>query len=343
MKGILLNPFASMTNPVLFIAEIGGNHEGDFAYARRLTQLGLESGADIIKFQIYSGDTLVSSVERPDLNTHFKRFELSREQYAALAEICIAGGARFMASLWNAEAMEWADRYIPIHKVGSGDLTCTPLIRKLVRTGKPIILSTGLSSLDEIEATVRFIEKADPAYLRERKLALLQCTSSYPCRDEDINLLAMETLKDRFGLPVGFSDHSIGTLAVEAAVAMGAEIIEKHFTDTREGKEFRDQKVSITRNELQELMPRLRRIVTLRGRAEKHLTVSESEASHQLSFRRSVYPLRDIQAGEVFSEENLTVLRPAHGLPANRFDEIIGKVAKRALKTHEAIREEDVG
>ncbi|WP_445492862.1 N-acetylneuraminate synthase family protein [Rhodopseudomonas sp. RCAM05734] len=338
-----MSHFASKVNPVLFIAEIGGNHEGDFAYAQRLMQLGLESGADIIKFQIYSGDTLVSSLERPDLNKHFKRFELSAEQYIALAETCIAGGAMFMASVWNAAAIEWIDRYIPIHKVGSGDLTCTPLIRKLVQTGKPIILSTGLSSLEEIEATIRFVEKVDPAYISDRKLALLQCTSSYPCRDEDVHLLAMQTLKSTFGLPVGFSDHSIGTLAVEAAVAMGAEIIEKHFTDTREGKEFRDHKVSITRDELLDLMPRLRRIVILRGGATKHLTVAESDAAHQLSFRRAIYPLRDIAEGEIFSENNLTVLRPAHGLPANRFDEVVGKVAKRALKAHEVLREEDVG
>src|SRR5258708_16245807 len=131
----------------------------------------------------------------------------------------------------------------------------------------------------------------------------------------------METLKSRFGLPVGFSDHSIGTLAVEAAVAMGAVIIEKHFTDTREGKEFRDHKVSLTCDEVRELMPRLRRIATLRGHPEKHLTISEADASHQLSFRRSVYAGRDIQPGEGFSEENLTVLRPAVGVPASRFDD----------------------
>jgi N,N'-diacetyllegionaminate synthase len=337
-----VTPFASEKNPVLFIAEIGGNHEGDFAYAQRLTALALESGTDIVKFQIYTGDTLASALHRPDLNRHFKRFELSPAQYSALAEQCIAGGAKFMASVWNAEALAWVDRYIPIHKVGSGDLTCFPLIRKLVATGKPLILSTGLSSLDEIEDTIRFIERLDEAYTADKKLALLQCTSSYPCRDEDIHLLAMETLKSRFGLPVGFSDHSLGSIAVEAAVAMGAVIIEKHFTDTREGKEFRDHKVSLTRDELIALMPRLRRIVTLRGQPEKHLTVAEADAAHQISFRRSVYARCDIAAGEVFSEENLTVLRPADGVPASRFDEVLGKVAQRAFKAHEVIREEDI-
>jgi N-acetylneuraminate synthase/N,N'-diacetyllegionaminate synthase len=343
MERPCVNPFASSINPILFIAEIGGNHEGDFAYAGRLTALALESGADIVKFQIYTGDTLASVVERPDLNRHFKRFELSPAQYIALAQQCVAGGAKFMASVWNAGALEWIDRHIPIHKVGSGDLTCTPLIRRLAASGKPLILSTGLASLDEIEAAIRFVESLDPGYIAQRKLALLQCTSSYPCRDEDIHLLAMETLKSRFGLPVGFSDHSIGTLAIEAAVAMGAVIIEKHFTDTREGKEFRDHKVSITRDELRELMPRLRRIATLRGQPEKHLTVAESDAAHQISFRRSVYAARDIAAGESFSPDNLTVLRPAVGLPANRFDEALGKVARRAFKAHEVISENDLG
>jgi len=260
-----------------------------------------------------------------------------------LAEDCAAAGTMFMASVWDAEMLEWADPYIPIHKIGSGDLTCYPLIRKLVRTGKPLILSTGLSSLREIEDSVRFVESVDPAYISEGKLALLQCTSAYPCPDEDIHLLAMETLKSRFGLPVGFSDHSIGTLAVEAAVAMGAVIIEKHFTDSREGKEFRDHKVSITRDELQEMMPRLRRILTMRGRPDKQLTEAESSAAHELSFRRSVYAACEIKPGETFSEENLTVLRPAHGVPANRFDEVIGKVAKRAFQPHEVVRESDLG
>ena len=156
-------------------------------------------------------------------------------------------------------------------------------------------------------------------------------------------LLGLDIELERFDLSLESRRQTSNGIVDEAAVAMGAQIIEKHFTDTRDGKEFRDHKVSITRDELRELMPRLRRIVTLRGSAEKHLTVSESDVSHHLSFRRAIYPLRDIRAGEVFSEENLTVLRPAHGLPANRFEEIIGKVAKRALRTHEVIREEDVG
>jgi len=336
-----LNPFLSQSNAVLFIAEIGGNHEGRYDYAQRLLDLGLQSGADVVKFQIYSGDTLVSAVESPDRNRHFKRFELSREQFIALAKRCNGAGAMFMASVWDGEMLEWINPYIRIHKIGSGDLTCYPLIRKLALTGKPIILSTGLASLDEIEATVRFVEKVDPGYVSDRKLALLQCTSAYPCPDEDANLRSMETLM-KFGLPVGYSDHTVGPLAVEAAVAMGAVIIEKHFTDTREGKDFRDHKVSLTMEEVRELLPRLRRIANLRGSPDKGLTLAESSAQHELSFRRSVYAARDIVPGERFTEENLTVLRPAHGLSAARYDECVGKVAKRAFRRHEVVQESDV-
>jgi N-acetylneuraminate synthase/N,N'-diacetyllegionaminate synthase len=334
--------FKSGKNPVFFIAEIGGNHEGDSAYASRLNRLALQSGADAVKYQIYAGDTLVSEVESPDRNAHFKKFELNREHYCALAEEVIGAGAHFMASVWDAAMLSWVDPYLKIHKVGSGDLTCWPLLRLLVRTGKPIILSTGLSSLGEIAATVRFIDSLDQGYLRERKIALMQCTSAYPCPDEDINLLAMETLRAEFGLPVGFSDHSVGSLAVEAAVAMGAEIIEKHFTDSREGKVFRDHKVSLTCEEIQALMPRLRRIAAFRGSAEKSLTAAESGDSHQHSFRRSVYAARDISPGEAFSEENLTCLRPASGVAANRFDEVIGKIAGRSIRRHEVLHDSDL-
>lgn len=335
------NVFKSVRNAVFFIAEIGGNHEGDFEYASRLTALAIKSGADAVKFQLYTGDTLVSSVESPDRNAHFKKFELGRDRYLELADRVTAADRMFMASVWDASMLDWIDPYIPIHKVGSGDLTCVPLIRLLAKTGKPLIVSTGLSSLTEIESMIRHVEKIDRSYIDDGKLALLQCTSSYPCPDEDVNLRAMETLKQEFGLPVGFSDHSVGTLAVEAAVAMGAVIIEKHFTDDRTGKVFRDHKVSITCEEMQELLPRLHRIVALRGNGGKTLTTAEQVDAHEISFRRSVYAACDIAADEIFTTTNLTVLRPATGVPASRFDDVVGKRAAKPIPRHHVIRESD--
>jgi N,N'-diacetyllegionaminate synthase len=337
-----MNPFVSERNAVFFIAEIGGNHEGDFEYARHLTRLAIDSGADAVKFQIYSGDTLVSAVESPERNAHFKRFELSLEQYKDLAQMCAAAGRMFMASVWDLAMLEQIDPVLRMHKVGSGDLTCYPIIRRLVASGKPIVLSTGLATLEEVADAVAFIDRLDPSYIAQQKLALLQCTSSYPTPDADVNLDVIPALAERFGLPVGYSDHTTDDLAVHAAVALGATLIEKHFTDSRDGKTFRDHKVSLTCEELQALLQRLQRIRLQRGAARKRPTASELQAGHRESFRRSVYAGRDIAPGEVLDATNLTVLRPDHGISAMEFEDVVGRRAKRAMRRHEVLRREDV-
>lgn len=332
-----MNYFKSEKNPVFFIAEIGGNHEGDFEYAKRLTHLAIQSGADAVKFQIYSGDTLVSRVESPDRNKHFKKFELSHEQYLTLAKICREANVAFMASVWDVERLAWVDPHIPIHKIGSGDLTAFPLIKRLVATGKPLILSTGLSTLDEVRRTVDYVSSLDKEYLLERKLALLQCTSAYPCPDSDVNLNAMLLLRNEFGLPVGYSDHTIDTDAALAAATMGAELLEMHFTDQREGKTFRDHFVSITCDETRSLLEFIRKVKVLQGRRVKEPTPAELEAKHVVSFRRSIYAACDIKKGEIFTENNLVVLRPQHGIPANRFEDLLGSVAPHDFCKHEVI------
>jgi N,N'-diacetyllegionaminate synthase len=336
------SPFNSSKNPVLLIAEIGGNHEGDADALRRMTVLAIESGVDIVKYQLYRGDDLVSPVEGADRNKHFKKFELPLDLYEEVFEKCRAGGCEPMASAWDAGMIDWASSRTTIHKVGSGDLTCFPLIRRLVETGKPVILSTGMASLEEVSATVEYISRLDRRYIDDGRLALLQCTSAYPCPDEDANLLAMETLRKEFGLPVGYSDHTVGSLAVEAAVALGAVIIEKHFTDTREGKTFRDHSVSLTREEVIELRPRLKRIAAFRGHGDIRPTASELAADHPRTFRRSVYLARDVEAGTVLEARDLTVLRPANGISAARFDEVVGRRLRVGRRRSEAIGDSDL-
>ena len=337
-----MNHFASENNTLLFIAEIGGNHEGDFAYAEHLAQLAIDSGADAVKFQIYAGDSLVSRVEGAARNAHFKKFELGREKYEHLAEMCRKAGVMFMASVWDADRLAWADKLIPIHKVGSGDFTCFPLIKKLVASDKPLILSTGLCTLAEVRRTIEYVRSLDPTYITGHKLALLQCTTSYPCPDQDANLRAMTMLKEAFGLPTGYSDHTLGMDAVIAAATMGAEIIEAHFTDSRDNKTFRDHLVSLTRDEVREFLDLTRKIKTLQGQALKVPTESEVSSGHIPQFRRAVYAAKDIARGEVFSEDNLTVLRPEHGIPAHRFDEALGRKAARDIAFHQAIQEDDL-
>ena len=336
------NFFRSSKNPVFFIAEIGGNHEGDFEYAKKLTNLAIESGADAVKFQFYTGDTLVNKIEAPDRNKHFKKFELSDDQNLKLIEIVNKFKKVIpMASIWNEKMLKIFDPYLSIHKVGSGDLTCYPMLSAIANTNKPIILSTGLSSLKEVSDAVTFISKCNPTYIEDKKLALLQCTSSYPTPDEDVNLNAMITLKKEFGLPVGYSDHTLGSEAIEIAVSLGAEIIEKHFTDTRDNKIFRDHKVSLTYNEVKEVLLKFAKIKNLLGSYDKKLTNSEKMSNHQISFRRSVYSNCKIMKGEKLTLNNLEVLRPNHGISASEFYKLLGKKAFKDIRANSPILEED--
>lgn len=342
MKRNSTSVFTSQKNPVFFIAEIGGNHEGDFEYAKRLTDLAIQSGADAVKFQFYTGDSLVSKLESADGNAHFKKFELSNQQNLDLIKMVDEGGAKPMASVWSEEMLSWANPRLPLHKVGSGDLTCYPMLALLAKTNKPIILSTGLSTMKEVANAVSYIEKCNPTYISERKLALLQCTSAYPTSDADANIGAMLALKSEFGLPVGYSDHTLGSDAIEAAVALGAEVIEKHFTDTRKGKTFRDHLIALTRDEVQESLRKMSRISQFKGDGSKRLTDAERQAGHHISFRRGLYLSRDILVGEKICSGDLRVLRPMHGICASEFDDMIGKTIVRDVSEGHALQQEDI-
>ena len=322
---------------VYLIAEIGGNHEGDFDTAVRLTELACASGVDAVKFQIYTGDTLVSEVETPDRHAHFKRFELTPDQYVSLAHQCADRGVIFVASVWDTSALDWIDPYIPFYKIGSGDLTAFPLLKQIARLGKPMMLSTGLATLDEIREPVDYLRSIDARYEEREYLSLLQCTSMYPIPDEEANLSVIPLLREEFGTTVGYSDHTVGSEAAEVAVAMGAEVLELHFTDTREGKKFRDHKVSFTVEEIQSLIGRIARTKTLLGSPVKKPTQSEIDSHHTVTFRRAVYPSRDLPKGTVLAADDLTVLRPNHGIDARSYDEVLGRRLSRSVKRHERL------
>lgn len=322
-------------NGPLMIAEIGGNHEGDYGYAKKLTELALESNVDFIKFQLYSGDSLVSEVENPIRNKHFKKFELDHKFYIELAEMCRAKGVGFMASVWNPEYFDWIDEYMDIYKIGSGDMTAYPVLAETAKLGKPIILSTGLSSMEEVLDAVAFIQSCDEKYKDPEYLSILQCTSMYPIPNTYAHLSVMKSFQDATGLPVGYSDHTEGAYALEIAVAMGAQILEFHFTDSREGKEFRDHKVSLTKDEVLELGKRLRIIGELKGSSEK--AAQSVEGDHLITFRRAVYLATDLKAGSVLTADNLVYLRPNHGIDARDYRKVIGKTLAKDVKAHEKL------
>jgi len=184
---------------------------------------------------------------------------------------------------------------------------------------------------------VRYIQSINPVYTSGEMLAVLQCTSMYPINPGDANLHVMKRLKELTGLTVGYSDHTEGSKALNYAVAMGAEILEFHFTDSREGKQFRDHKVSLTPGEIRELIAEIKLIYQYQGEANKRPVPIELEHGHEISFRRAVYPLMDIKAGEVITPKNITVLRPNHGIDAREYDQVLGKKAKHDLKMHQKL------
>jgi sialic acid synthase SpsE/spore coat polysaccharide biosynthesis protein SpsF (cytidylyltransferase family) len=325
----------------LLIAEIGGNHEGDFEYAKKLTQLAIESDADVIKFQMYSGDTLVNPIEDPSRHKHFQRFELSKEQYIELAQMVTRAGKKFMASVWDAEMIDWVDSFMPIYKVGSGDLLAWSLLGTLATRGKPIILSTGLATESEVLETVEFLRSQNEIYFNPNFLAILQCTSMYPIPFSDANLATMSSLRDLTNATVGYSDHTEGSVALKVATAMGAKVLEFHFTDDRSGKEFRDHKVSLTKDEVLDLIEHIKEIDLLSGDPVKRPALIEEENGHVDSFRRAIYPARDMVAGHIVAEDDFVSLRPCHGVSSHRIYELCGKKLTRAVCKFEKLSLDD--
>ena len=251
--------------------------------------------------------------------------------------MCRNAGVQYISSVWDMEMLEWIDPYMDFYKIGSGDLTSWPLLHQFAARGKPILLSTGLASLDEVMQTVGQIQSIDRCYQQPEMLCLLQCTSMYPIPDTQVQLRVMDTLREMTGLSVGYSDHTEGSNAIRAAVAMGAEVIEFHFTDSREGKEFRDHKVSLTADEVCQLKKDVKQITAYRGNGMKVPQSSELENGHEISFRRGVYLKRPLKEGDVINPEDLVLLRPAHGTDARDTTLLSGAIATKDIGAFEAI------
>ncbi len=331
-----VNMFGGKRTPFL-VAEIGSNHEGNFEYALELTRLAVSTGVDFIKSQLYSADSLVSALESPERNNHFKNFELSRQQHIKLAQMVKEHGIGYMASVWDEQMLSWINPYISIYKVGSGDLTAYPLLRAIARKTKPIVLSAGLATEKEVLDTVDFLQSVDAIYKKPAFLAILQCTSMYPINDLDVNLNVIPRLKNLTGLTIGYSDHTAGSKALIYSAAIGAEILEFHFTDNRQAKEFRDHKVSLTPQEVITLRKELKSLGKMKGDCIKQPARIEIDNRHHISFRRAVYPVRDIPAGRILEEHDLICLRPNHGIDARDFERVIGKKVKMNIKKHQKL------
>lgn len=319
------------------IAEIGGNHEGDFAIAKELLYSALNTECDVVKFQIYTGDTLVNPKLSPDRNKHFKKFELSIDQYHELAEITEAHGKEFNASIWDIKLFEQFEKYLKFIKIGSGDMTNYPLLRQMAATELPIVLSTGLSTFKEVKDVISFLTKESEIYQNKRNLCVLQCTSMYPIPNSEANLNVLSNYSS-LGVDIGYSDHTTGSNALVTAYTLGARTLEFHFTlNNLRSRSFRDHKVSLSEFDVAELIQRLNEVDVLLGSPNKSPTESELESGHINSFRRGIYLNKKLCKGEIVNFEDLVFLRPEVGLSARYFEQILLKKCKIDLNPFEPL------
>ena len=322
----------------MMIAEIGANHEGNFSSAKKLVKLAIKANVDVIKFQLYTGEGIVNKKISEDRYKHFKKFELTKSQHIYLAKLVKDSGIKYSASVWDIKMIEWIDKFMDFYKIGSGDLTAYPVLDEIAKRRKPILLSTGLSNLKEIKNTINYLKKIDKFYQNRNNLALLQCTSSYPCDEKELNLNTINFLKKKTSLSVGFSDHSEGQLAILAAYLLGSEIMEFHFTDTRQGRKFRDHKVSLTYKEVLILNEQIKRVSVMKGEKIKKMTKSEKLSKNSISFRRGIFPARNIKAGETIKRNDLICLRPNVGLDARNIKKILNKKLNKDFKKLQIIK-----
>ncbi|EAI8157591.1 N-acetylneuraminate synthase [Campylobacter upsaliensis] len=329
---------------VLIIAEAGVNHNGDINLAKKLIEQAAKAGADVVKFQTFKANSCVSVSAKKakyQLETTAKeesqlemiqKLELSYESHFELMKHCKKHGIAFLSTPFDLESVEFLRGLdLPYFKIPSGEITNLPYLKAVAKCKKRVLLSTGMANLGEIEAALEILRKNGT-----RNITLLHCNTEYPTPFEDVNLNALKTLKEAFKLEVGYSDHTEGIVASLGAVALGAVVIEKHFTldKTMEGP---DHRASLEFEELKALCKGIRELEKALGSGIKK--ASKSEAKNKIIARKSLVAKREIQKGEKFSEQNLTTKRPGSGISAMRYEEYLGKRALKTYKKDELINE----
>lgn len=329
--------------PVLIIAEAGVNHNGDIVLAKKMADIAKDAGADIVKYQTAVPELVISRfAPKAQYQKQFatddesqlemvRRLHFGFDGHKELYDYCKKIGITYLSSGFDLPSLEFLSTLnLPYCKVPSGEITNLPYLEKIGAAKTPVLLSTGMCTLPEIEDALLVLENAGAG-----PITLLHCNTEYPSPLEDANLFAMLTLADVFGLPVGYSDHTQGTLCAVAAVAMGAVVIEKHFTIDK-NLPGPDHKASLEPKELAQLVKDVRACQTALGDAEKK--VSQSEAKNRDIARKSIVAKRDIKKGELFSQDNLCTKRPGNGLSPMRWHTVLGQVACKDFAQDEQIK-----
>ena len=335
-----------MINHTLIIAEAGVNHNGSIELAKKLVEKAKEAGVDYIKFQTFKASKLVTKAakqaeyqqknigkEGDSQYQMLKKLELSPEEHEVLIDYCHQLGIKFFSTAFDFDSIDYLHSLnLGLWKIPSGEVTNYPFLKLIAAYNEPTILSTGMCDMEDVRAAVAALYKNG---LSKENLILLHCNTEYPTPFEDVNLKAMDALRKEFGVEVGYSDHTKGIEVPIAAVALGAIVIEKHFTLDR-NMEGPDHKASLEPDELKAMVSAIRNIEkAVGGDGTKH--VSESEKKNIAIARKSIVAACDIKAGEVFTEQNLTVKRPGNGVSPMRWEEVLGKTAKRDFNEDELI------
>jgi N,N'-diacetyllegionaminate synthase len=324
----------------LLIAEIGNNHEGDAGLALELADAAVEAGADAVKVQVIDPPRLVN-VDQPERIAQLSRFCLEPEVFREMARRVRKRGRLFIASVFDCATLAEMQHELDAIKIASGDLNFDPLLEIAAASGRPIVLSTGMSSMDEIVRAVGVIAAGTvaPLLLADR-LAVLHCVSLYPTPLEHANLAAIAQIARRVGVTVGYSDHTLGTDAALVALALGARIIEKHFTLNKKQSSFRDHALSVEPQELARLAAAMRTFDAMVGSGSRDEVTSD--AATRASARRSVVAARALPQGTTLQPADLDYVRPAGGIPPSHARLLFGRRLCRALHHHEIIQQADL-
>lgn len=328
----------------LIIAEAGVNHNGDLAMAKRLVDVAATAGADLVKFQTFSADRLVTrqtpkaayqtatTAQGESQHAMIRRLELTRPMHETLIAHCQAQGIGFLSTGFDLESLDLLVILgLELFKIPSGEITNLPYLRQIGTYGKPIILSTGMATLGEIEAALEVLETAGTP---RTTITVLHCNTEYPTPMADVNLRAMVTMGEALGVAVGYSDHTLGIEVPIAAVTLGATVIEKHFTLDR-ALPGPDHRASLEPDELKAMVTAIRNIEQALGDGRKR--PSPSELKNKPIARKSIVAACEIKTGESFTPDNLTIKRPGTGISPMDWDHVLGRQAPRAFSPDELI------
>jgi sialic acid synthase SpsE len=323
---------------VLVVAEIGNNHEGDVGRARALIEAAAEAGAPAVKMQTFRTASFVSSSD-PKRVEQLRRFELTFDEFGELSELAHSLGMLFLSTPLDLDSADFLDGVVDAFKIASGDNDFYPLIERVAVSEHPLVISTGASDVARIERATAVVERVRGDAARD-SLALLHCVSSYPAEPDTANLLSIPFLAERFPYTIGYSDHTLGHTAALAAVALGARLIEKHFTLEAIESDFRDHELSDTPSAMRGLLEAIAELERMLGSLDKE--VGPGEAEIELAIRRSIAAAGDLEAGRQLESSDLIWVRPGSGLRPGEESALVGHTLKVPKRRGELLLAEDV-